>query len=62
MYISLWQNLIKKNFCVTKLLKKVVERSLNEADDIMKQDDLTEEKIQMLYQETLMHEINAVRR
>lgn len=62
MYISLWQNLIKKIFCVTKLLKKVVERSLNEADDIMKQDDLTEEKIQMLYQETLMHEINAVRR
>ena len=44
MHILLWQKLIKKKFDITKLLKEVVQRSLNEADDIMKQDDLTEEK------------------
>ena len=39
---------IKQKFDIRKILNDVVERSLNEADSIMKQNDLTEEKIQML--------------
>ena len=39
---------VKKKFDIRKILKDVVEKSLNEADDIMKQDDSTEEKIQKL--------------
>ena len=39
---------VKKKFDIRKILKDVVEKSLNEADDIMKQDDSTEEKIPKL--------------
>ena len=54
---------LKKKFNIRKILKDVVEKCITEADNITKQDGITEENIEMLnsYQETIKRKINAVK-
>ena len=39
---------LKKKFNIRKILKDVVEKCITEADNITKQDGITEENIEML--------------